>query len=140
AEAAIYVYRYLLGQIDSISAKIAKGKGKTGRNSAKLGIISGLRKRMSRDDAAALNVGDLENAESAEKTVSMVLLEATEESERFLADAYGNKPFRKSSGSNISIDHDAYRAGVDAASDIDIPDPNNQRSALGRGKVLTSGK
>src|SRR5690606_724501 len=44
AEAAIYTYHVLLDAVDSIAARVASGRA--GRNSARLGLVFGLRNRL----------------------------------------------------------------------------------------------
>jgi hypothetical protein len=136
ADAAIYVYRVLLASVDKNARQIAKGQGKTALNSARLGCVAGLRNRMAKEDSAALQAA----ADEGEPGMStaMVLIEAVEESTRFLSDSYGSTPFGVAKPSGAVIDNDAWSAGFESADDIELPDPNGRRAALGHGRVLGS--
>ena len=137
ADVAIYVYRFLLNAVDRNARQIAKGKGKTARNSARLGCVAGLRARMVKEQQAALR----EAEEAGEETsAALVLTEAVEESTRFLSDAYGSQPFGAMPSSGASIDNEAWMAGFESAEEIDVPDPNGRRAALAHGKVLGAAK
>lgn len=134
ADAAIYVYRVVLREVDRLAKSIARGKGRTAMNSARLGIVAGLASRLRTEQHAALPAGPDAPAEpTSEASLATVLDDAIDDTKRWLASAYGRSPFGAARSGDISLDHDTYRAGVEAASSVELPDPNSSRAALSHG-------
>lgn len=140
AEAAIYVYSMLVNHVDQLATRRNKvrreqglSSGRTILRSLRLGLVSGLKKRLVAEEQGALS-GEGEVQETA-----MVLVKTREESTRYLADAFGSDPFQsRTTYSTVNVE--AYDEGQAAAGTIDIPDSNGARSDLLRaGRALTDG-
>lgn len=142
AEAAIYTYHVLLDAVDSIAARVASGRA--GRNSARLGLVFGLRNRLYKmmnvesnpDEDSEPTFDD----EQLSKETALVLTEAREESVRYLEDCFGRKPYGGQPRHSIR-DRASFRAGYNAADEIEIPDPNSGRAnKLGGSRALPVGR
>lgn len=136
-DAAIYVYRLVLAAIDNIAREVSDGR--SGLNSARLGLVFGLSDRLDDElDDDRLNVDDLEFEEKSTST-AMILIEASDSAERFLQDEYGQAPYGGGQP-NLSIrDRGSFNAGFEAADRIDIPDPSGGRAAIGGARALPLG-
>lgn len=132
AEAAIYVYRYLVGEVDRLAKERGKGRGRTVINSLRMGLVRGLGNRLAEEEQRALEAA---KDEEEGKETSLVLVRATTEARRFLEDSFGSDPFT-ATRSSASLDYEAYREGVRGADDIEIPDPSGQRRGLTSGRAL----
>lgn len=140
AEAAIYVYHVLLRAVDDIAKRVASGR--SGINSARIGIVFGLRDRLHSlmgIDADLDEDSEPEFDDEATRETAMVLTEARDEARRFLEDSFGRKPYSGTSRLSIS-DRQSFDAGYEAAEDVEIPDPNSKRQALHGNMTLPVGK
>lgn len=139
AQAAIYTYRAVLRAADQIAKELASGERRL-LNSIRVGIVDGLRERLvvdrdeDEDETREFEADD----KDAVKTQALVLTQAADASERYLADAFGAEPYGGKPRKQ-KINRGAYLLGRVAADEIDVPDPNGKRTALGASRVLGVG-
>jgi hypothetical protein len=135
-EAADYVYRFLLGEVEATARQRGKGRGRLAMNSLRMGLVAGLSQRLEEEQTQALAAaGDSEEA----RTQALVLVREEEESKRTLADAIGYDPYSDET-SKAKYDYTAFHEGVQAAEDIEVPDSNSTRSSAHRaGRILGAG-
>ena len=137
AQTALYMYRLLCNTVDELAREVASGKA--GINSARWGILSGLQQRL--ETEAEIDV-DMQEPSTCTALERSSLAAAVDEAERMLADSFGyaspDELYGRAKAVVVS-DAAAYRRGLAASDDIDLPDPNARRTALGGGRALPVG-
>jgi hypothetical protein len=137
AQAAVYVYRLILRSLDTIAKQRADGR-RWMLNSIRVGLVDGLRLRLAPESDEVEEREFASEDEPLSSTALVVLEQAAEDSQRFLADAFGSEPY-KGKPRPAKVDTVAYGIGLLAADEIDVPDPNGGRTAMGSGKALPVG-
>lgn len=136
AQAAVYVYRLVLRALDTIAKERAPGRWAL--NSIRVGIVDGLRNRLVPDSDEVEEREFTSDDDPLSSTALVVLEQAVDDSRRFLADAFGSTPYTKKA-SSTKVDNGAYLLGFVSADEIEVPDPNGERTAIGSGKALPVG-
>lgn len=137
AQTALYMYRLLCNTVDELAREVASGKA--GINSARWGILSGLQQRLETEAEIDVDVQEPSTCTALERSS---LAAAVDEAERMLADSFGyaspDELYGRAKAVVVS-DAAAYRRGLAASDDIDLPDPNASRTSLGGGRALPVG-
>lgn len=135
ADAALYVYRQLLADMETSAKLHAKGRGRVAYRSFRTGVISGIRRRLAAEQQKAI---DAAGGDQVAQNSAMVLVKAQEEAQAWLTDSLGKSPFSEAKETAKRWDASMVRAGRLAAENFEIADPNDLRSsaAARAGRVL----